>query len=62
MGYRNAGPVTNLFIEHVEVLVSANTGQLVFDGIARANPGQMWRIFGRVGTTDVSVSGGQDAT
>lgn len=62
VGYRNAGPVTNLFIEHVEVLVSTNTGQLVFDGIARANPGQMWRIFGRVGTTDVSVSGGQDAT
>lgn len=62
VGYRNAGPTTSLFIETVEMMVSANAGQVVFAGTARANPGQMWRIFGREQTTDVSVSGGQDAT
>ena len=60
VGYRNAGPTTNLTLEHVDFLVQANAGQLVFDGFARSHAGQRWDIRGTVdgAYVDLARNGG----
>ncbi len=60
VGYRNAGPTTNLALEHVDFLVQANAGQLVFDGFARSHAGQRWDIRGTVdgAYVDLARNGG----